>query len=265
MRRAEADIDVVDFEVGFDELLQHPFQVRHRDALVDGKTLDLVKHRRVGLVIVGTIHAPRTDNANGRAVGFHAADLHGAGVGAQYGGGAVIARSPLHIKCVHFGPRRVVAGDVKGVEIIPVAFDLRTFGNGEPHVGKDRGHFFRHLTDRMNGALGALAACQCHIKPFAAQTGIKGSIAKGGFLGDQGRVDLVLECIERGAGSLALFGRHLAQLAHLQADLAFFAKGLHAQIFQRGFVLGVGHKGQIFLLQIIHWIMLLAVGVLFRL
>ena len=34
-----------------------PFQHRHRDVGVDGQPLDLMEHRRVGLVVIGAVHA----------------------------------------------------------------------------------------------------------------------------------------------------------------------------------------------------------------
>ena len=48
--RAEAHLHVVDLEEGLAELLQHPFHVAEMRALVDHEPLDLMEHRRVGLV-----------------------------------------------------------------------------------------------------------------------------------------------------------------------------------------------------------------------
>ena len=59
VRRAETQLNAVDFEIGFHELLQHPFQVCHRDVFVDSKAFDLVKHRRVCLIIVSAVYTDR--------------------------------------------------------------------------------------------------------------------------------------------------------------------------------------------------------------
>ena len=253
VRRAEAGLDAFDLEEGGKEFFQNPFQVRHRDVLVDGKAFDLMEHRRVGLVIVGTIHTARRNDAARCAVLFHMADLHGAGVGAQHVRRAIITLGAVHIERVHLGPRGVVAGDVQRVEVIEIGVDLRTFGNGEPHVGKDRRDLFDHLTDRVDRANARITGRQRHVQPFGFQTFVQRRIAQRLFLGGQGCVDLVLQRVQLGAHDLTLFRRHLAQLAHFQADLAFFANCLHTQIFQRCFIASVRDQIDILVAQIIHF------------
>jgi hypothetical protein len=158
VRGAEAGPDLR-AEIGREELLQRPFQVRHGDVAVDGQPLDLVEHRRVRLVVIGAVDAARRDHAAGGAVGLHMADLHRAGVGAQHvraGGYRPPAR--CHVERVHLGPRGVVAGDVQRVEIVPIGLDLRPLGHGEAHVGEDRGDLLGHLAHRVDRAHGAGAA-----------------------------------------------------------------------------------------------------------
>ena len=195
MRGAEAGFDTLDFEERAKEFLKRPFQVRHRDVFVDRQTFDLMEHRCVGLVIVGTVHATGANNAQGRAFGFHRADLHGAGVGAQHVGRTVVALGTRHIKRIHLGTRRVVAGDVQRVEVIPIGVDARPFGDRKPQLGKDRGHFFGHLADGVDRTLPRRARGQCDVQPFTAQAFIKCGITQSGFLGGDGRCDLVLERI----------------------------------------------------------------------
>ena len=91
VRGAEARLDAVDFEIGREEFLEHPFQVRHRDVLVDGKALDLMEHRRVCLVVIGTVDTTGADDAQRRALRLHRADLHWACMGAQHVGRAIVA------------------------------------------------------------------------------------------------------------------------------------------------------------------------------
>ena len=178
--------------------------------------------------------------------------MHGRGVGAQDMWRAVVACGAVGVEGVHFGARGVVSGDVEGVEVIPVALDLRAVLDAKAHVGKDRGDLFGDLGDRVDGAHGAVARGQCDVEPFAAQTRIKGRVGERGFLGAKGRVDLVFESVQGGACGLAFFGRHFAQFAHLQGDFTFLAKGLHAQVFEAGFVAGICNQIEIFGFQIVH-------------
>ncbi len=90
-------------EEGGEELLQRPFEVRHRDVAVDRQPLHLVEHRRVRLVVVGAVDPARRDDAARRAVLQHVPDLHRAGVGAQD------VRLPVGVR----------AGQVEGVHLLP--------------------------------------------------------------------------------------------------------------------------------------------------
>ena len=84
-------LDAVDLEEGAAEFLQHPLEVRHGDVAVDGEALDLVEHRRVGLVVVGAVDPAGRDDAAGHAMRLHVADLHRRGVGPQHVRRAVVA------------------------------------------------------------------------------------------------------------------------------------------------------------------------------
>jgi hypothetical protein len=66
VRGAEAHLHLVDLEERLAEFLQHPFQVSQMGALVDDEALDLVEHRRVGLVVVAAEDAARRDDADRR-------------------------------------------------------------------------------------------------------------------------------------------------------------------------------------------------------
>ena len=93
---------------------------------------------------------------------------------------------------------------------------------------------------------------QGHVEPFAAQALVQRGIGKAGLLGGEGRVDLILQRVQRGARDLTLLGGHLAQLAHFQRDFALFAHGGQPDVFQRGFVASIGDLAQVLLLQIVH-------------
>ena len=109
----------------------------------------------------------------GRALCLHGTDLHRAGMRAQHMRRAVIARVAVHEKRIMLLPCGVFGRNVQRVEIIPVAFNLRTFGNGKAHIGKNGGQFFHDLADGVDRAHRACAARQGHIQPFGFQTRIQ--------------------------------------------------------------------------------------------
>ena len=77
-------------------------------------------------------------------------------------------------------PRRVLGRDVEGVEVVPVALDLRPLGDGEAEVGEDGGDLVHHLADRVDGALGRGARRQGHVGPFAGDAGVERGVGEAG-------------------------------------------------------------------------------------
>ena len=49
-------------------------------------------------------------------------------------------------------PRRMVFREIQLGEIVIVGLDVGTLGDGEAHVGEDRGELVDHLRDRMDAA-----------------------------------------------------------------------------------------------------------------
>ena len=252
MRSAKPQFDIIDLEKCFDKLFQYPFQICHRDVFVDRKPFDLMKHWRVGLIIVRAVHATRANYTQRRTHFFHRAHLNRRGMGAQNMRRAIVALGTMHIKRVHLGTRRMVAGNVQSIKIIPISVDPWALGNPKAHIRKNRRHFFADLTYRMEGALPSVTRWQCDIKPFSLKSLIERSIRQRRFLGRQGAVDLIFQRVQFRAGTLALLWGHLAQFTHFQADFTFFANCLQAQVFQRHLVLCCHDGSQIFISQIIH-------------
>ncbi len=119
------------------------------NALVDHQPLDLVKHRRVRRVAVGTIDAPRRDDPERRAVLNHRANLHRRGVRTQ--------KHPPPIRILVRKIERVVhrargmgLGHIERGEIVPVVLDLRPGGDREAEIGENLGQFVHHLADRVD-------------------------------------------------------------------------------------------------------------------
>ncbi len=67
--RPETHPDLRDLEERLAELLEHPFEVGERRAPIDHQALDLVEHRRMGLVEVGAVGAAGADHADRRLLG----------------------------------------------------------------------------------------------------------------------------------------------------------------------------------------------------
>ncbi len=56
------------------------------------------------------------------------------------------------IECVMHLTRRVRLGDIKRCKIMEIRFNIRSLGNRESHISKNRDNFFRDLTDRVKAA-----------------------------------------------------------------------------------------------------------------
>ena len=118
----------------------------------------------------------------------------------------------------------MLGGDVERVEIVPVGFDLRPFLHAEAKFGEDRGDLFRHLADWVDRAYDAGAGRKSDVQPFGLQPlGQRGVGQRCLRRLDRG-VQLILQGVQRGAGRLPLLRRHLAELAHPQADFALLAE-----------------------------------------
>src|SRR5215813_6852876 len=75
-RGSEAHTDTVHLEERFEEFLEYPFHVAEMRALLDDQAFDLMEHRRVRLVAVAAIGAPRNDDTDRRLLRQHGSHLH---------------------------------------------------------------------------------------------------------------------------------------------------------------------------------------------
>src|SRR5690606_8018750 len=146
---AEAHLEIA-LEEGADELRQRALEVGEAGALVHQQALDLVEHRRVGLVAVAAVDLAGGDHAQRRRVLLHEAHLHARGVGAQQP--ALAALVGAHVEGVVHGPRRMVRREVQGLEVVPVVLDLRAFGQLVTHAGEDVGDALQGAADRVQVA-----------------------------------------------------------------------------------------------------------------
>jgi hypothetical protein len=208
------------------------------------EALDLVKLRRVGGVGIDAVGAARTDDADRRLLGQHGAHLHRRGVGTQQHARAVFFRIEEE-GVVHLAGRMAL-GEIQFCKIVVVGLDIRTFGDGESHVGEDRGQFIHHLAERMDPALlgGGFAQWQRDVdglrgQPGVERCGFQDVAARGQRLGDG-----VLGEIDRRTLRLAFVRRHLAERREQRRDRALLAKGCDAHRFDGGFIAGGGDVGE---------------------
>lgn len=119
----------------------------------DTKPLNLMKHRRVCLIKIGTIGAPRADYPNGGRLTQHCADLDGAGVGAQE---FALTCSVFWVggekeRIMHV-PRGMIGREVELGEIIIICLDVRPLGHRKAERGENGDDLIPRLTQGMNTA-----------------------------------------------------------------------------------------------------------------
>src|SRR5262244_1574419 len=128
------------------EVIQGPLEIGHGDVAIHGEAFDLVEHGRVGGVgeVVPEDFAG-ADDAHGRPLRLHGADLHGRGVGAQHD-----VRG--HMEGVLHVARGMVVGKVERAEVVVVRLHLGPLRHGEAEPLEDGDDLVLHADDRMHGA-----------------------------------------------------------------------------------------------------------------
>src|ERR1017187_6901012 len=168
--RSETDLYVAAHEFAEDKF-DRALEVADGDALVHVKPLDLVEGRVVrGVGVVTAIHAAGHDDAYGRRLFLHDADLDGRSMSPQKRGTSSLtpALSPnrggntpsvgcniegiLGIAC------RMVGGRVERVEAMILVLNLRPVGHGETNLAERADDVVGDLRERMQFAERAAAA-----------------------------------------------------------------------------------------------------------
>jgi hypothetical protein len=108
---------------------------------------------------------------------------------------------------------RVTFGEVQRGEIVIVGLDIRTFGDRETHVGKDRSDFVDDLADRMDtAALGRRGTHrQRDVDGFAGQPLGNSRVLQVGLAGGNRGKNIGLQRVDRRTACLAFFRRHGAE------------------------------------------------------
>src|SRR5258708_21250961 len=142
---AEARFDAGTEELSY-EILDGAGEIAKGDVRVDGEAFDLVKGEGVsGVGIVAAIDLAGNDNAHGRLLLFHGANLHGRSVGAEEER-RLRAFGQFQIERVHVVADRMDFGNVQSLEIVLGRFDFGAFDKRAANRNEDVFDFLDDLS-----------------------------------------------------------------------------------------------------------------------
>ena len=179
-----------------------------------------------------------------RRLGLHGADLHRRGVGPEQHALAVGLGAEVE-GVVHL-PRRVLGRDVESGEVAEVVLDVGALGDAEPHVGEDRGDLVDDLAHRVDAADGLGPGRQGDVDPLLRQAGLEPGALELGLAHADRRAELVLELVERRAGTLSLLRAHRPEPLHELGDTPLAAERGDASPLEGIAVPGLGHAAEKF-------------------
>ena len=226
-------------------MVECAFEVGEGDGLAavrgaDAKAFDLVEDGRVGGIGgVVAVDLAGNDDAQGRRLGDHGADLDGRSVGAEeeaVAGGFGGLRGDLEgVLSVAGG---MVFGEVEGFEVVEVGLDLRAERGGVAEVVEDFDDAVAGGDEGVRDAGGAEGAGEGNVEGL-------NELSRGGYFNSL--FDLLFKLIEANAEGFAGLGRSLFEPCfgdELQSAL-FAAKPEEAE----GFWVGIPGRGMDFFSQ----------------
>src|SRR6185312_13477307 len=233
---AEAHLEIA-LEERADELGQRALEVGETGSLVDQQALDLVEHRRVGLVRIAAIDLARRDDADRRLAPGHRTDLHRRGMRAQQA-------SVAEVEGVVHGARRMMRREIQRLEIVPVILDLRAVGTLVTQPREDRRDALQRASDRVDAAAFAVAPGQADVELLRSQSALELGLfqhllARGQCIGET-----LLDPVHLGTARLALVRRQCAERLQRRGDDAALAQQAHAQRVERLQRVGLVDFGQ---------------------
>src|SRR5437016_12497708 len=151
---AEARLDAGAEEL-FYEIFDGAGEIAEGNVGVNGEAFDLVEGERMrGVGIVAAIDLAGNDDANGRLLLFHGANLHGRSVGAKKERRRR-AFWQFQIEGVHVVADRMKLRDIQRLEIVVRRFDFGAFDDREADGEENVFDFLEDLADQVMGADGA--------------------------------------------------------------------------------------------------------------
>ena len=149
-----------------------------------------------------------------------------------------------NVSCI--AARRMVLREIELGEIVIVGLDVGTFGDGEAHIGEDRGQLVDDLRDRMDAP--GLERRFAHrqrdvdalgVEPRRQRRALECIAARG----ERG-VDAILSPLISGPWLLRSSGGSVPSVFSSAVIEPFLPERRHPHAFQRGFVAGGGDRGE---------------------
>ena len=121
-------------------------------------------------------------------------------------------------------PRRVIPGNVQGLEVVKVVFDFRSFRGVEAERGKDLAHALHRTRHRVQRSAGGLSSRQRDVDPFALKLRLDRLRGQGLHAGADTLGQLLLEDVDRLPELLAQFGWKTGDLLQLTGNGSLFTE-----------------------------------------
>ena len=186
---------------------------------------------RVGLVLAED--AAGREDADGRLLLLHHADLHRAGLRAQQDGIVVV-----EIERVGAVAGRMPLLDVQAGEVIAGLLDLRAVDNRIAHADEDLLDLLQHLVHRVLMPHREFLAGDGHVDGLRRKALFQRGGLQLGLAALELRLDLGAHAVGQLTHDRALLGGQLAHLLQDGGQLALFAQNPDAQRVERGRVGG---------------------------
>ena len=227
----ESDLRIFS-EEGLREELQDAAKVREIEALFDVETFDLMKHGGGGDVVIAAIDGAGRDDADGRLVVDHRADLNGASVRTKQG--AIFEHEGiLHVAC------GVIGGEVEGLEVEVVPLGLRAFGDFKAHGEKDVFDLALSFLEDVFGAPGGNASRQGEVFAAVLEVGHELSLLKFFFGFSKFRFEGVACLVDEGAQFRSFVRAEFAHVLHIRLNFTLFAEIFFLKRHERRFVIRI--------------------------
>ena len=220
------------------------------DAAINYQRFDLMEHRRVRRIAVGSVDPARRNEPQRRALRQHRADLNRRGMRAQQ----------------HLAALRIAVREIEGVvhraggmtfrhvergEVVPVVLDLRPGCHGKAEIGEYLRQFVHHLADRVAAAFRRFRRGEREVDCLGGKLRFQRRAFKRVLAGGKRIGDRFTQAVDFRPFSLPLFRRHPAQRFQQRRNRALLAKRGHPHLLQRRHIASASNRFQQFRLELI--------------
>src|SRR5712664_562935 len=181
----------------FYEIFDGAREIAKGNVGVHGEAFDLVKGEGMrGVRIVAAIDLAGNDDAHGRLLFFHGANLHGRSVRAQKKRRRGTFRQ-FQIEGVHVVANRMELRNVQRLEVVVRRFDFGAFDDGEADGEENVFDFLEDLTDQVIRADRAEDAGEREVNAVAVRRNLFRSLFSSDPKCFEGFFDVALELVQR--------------------------------------------------------------------